>query len=425
VDFVLFLLVTAIMIVRPADFVPGLEGANLYLIAIVPCILLSSHKVIPQLTTAGLRERPVLVFGIGILLVSMISNLVHVQFQAGFDFATEFLKILMFYLLMLGHIDSPARLRLFLRFLVGIILIPILLAVLNYHGTITIPAFRVLSEGDDVRRLCGSGVFADPNDVCEILNCGMLLCLYGLLDRAGGLTRVLWLAPIALFVHALTLTQSRGGLLGAVVGLMVLFRSRFRGTKSLVAAGAALTVMFVLFGGRQTSLGTSEGTSQSRIQLWDAGFEMFKGSPLIGVGTGQFAENAGQVAHNAFIQTYAELGFLGGTLLFGQYLWGLKNMTKLGSRQVTLPNPEVRRVQPFLLASLASYATSEMSLTHPSSLITYVMFGLATVCIRLADPSPPLPDLLLNRALIRRMVIFSSLFLAAFYVFTRLSVRYG
>ena len=183
-----------------------------------------------------------------------------------------------------------------------------------------------------------------------------------------------------------------------MVGLMVLFRSRFRGTKSLVAAGAALAVMFVLFGGRQTSLNTEEGSSQSRIQLWDDGFERLKRSPLIGIGSGQFGQEMGHIAHNAFVQTYTELGFLGGTLLFGQYLWGLKNLTKLGSKQVTLPDPEVRRVQPFLLASLASYATSEMSLTHPFEPVTYVMFGLATVCIRLADPRPPLPDLLLNRA---------------------------
>ena len=61
-----------------------------------------------------------------------------------------------------------------------------------------------------------------------------------------------------------------------------------------------------------------------------------------------------------------------------------------------MPDPRLCQLQPFLLASLASFATSEMSLTNPFSLVTYVMFGLATVFIRLADPSPPLPDLLLN-----------------------------
>src|SRR5262245_19017253 len=126
------------MIIRPADFVPGLEGAPLYQIAIIPCIILSWHKLIPQLSTTRLRESPVLVFGIGIMFVSVVSNAVHGQFQTALEFAGEFLKILIFYLLILAHIDSPARLRLFLELLVLIILIPIFLAVLKFHGTIDI-----------------------------------------------------------------------------------------------------------------------------------------------------------------------------------------------------------------------------------------------------------------------------------------------
>jgi O-antigen ligase len=428
VGFVLFILVTAIQFIRPTDFIPGLEEAPLYQIAIVPCIILSWHKIIPQLTTAGLRERPVLVFGIGIVLVSLISNSVQGQFQIGFDFATELVKILIFYLLMLGHIDSPARLRCFLSCLVAIILIPILLAVLNYHGYISVPAFAIAisgSESGDVRRLAATGNFGDANDVCEILNCAVIFSLYGLLDRGRGLTRVLWLAPMAFFGHALYLTHSRGGFLGAVVGLTVLFRSRFRGKKSLVLAGAVLALMFVLFAGRQTSFSTSEGSGQSRVQVWDSGMDMIKSSPLIGVGTGQFVEHAVQVAHNAFIQVSAELGLLAGTLLFGQYFYCLKNLTKLGSKRVTIPDPETRRLQPFLLASLASFATSEMSLTNPFGPLTYAMFGLATAYIRLAEPSPPLPDLLLNRTLIGRMILYSGLFLVGLYIFTRMSVRYG
>ena len=56
----------------------------------------------------------------------------------------------------------------------------------------------------------------------------------------------------------------------------------------------------------------------------------------------------------------------------------------------------MRRLRPYILASLASFATSEMSLTNGFHVVTYVMFGLATAYIRLADPSPPLPDLVLN-----------------------------
>lgn len=345
-DFVLFILVTAILFLRPSDFVPGLEVVPLYLIAIVPCLLLSWNKLVPQLSMKGLRELPVLVFGIGILLVSIISSSVNERFQLGVDFASGFIKLLILFMLMLAQLDSARRLKFFLGCLVGIILIPIVLAVLNFHGYIGISAFETM-DSEGVRRIGATGNFGDPNDVCEILNVAMIFSLYGLLDRGRGLTRVLWLAPMALFGYALALTQSRGGFLGAAAGLAVLLLSRFQGTKSLVMAAMLLALMFVVFGGgRQTSFSTGEGTSQSRIQLWDDGFEMFKQSPLIGVGIDGFFDPIGHAPHNAFVKAYAELGFLGGALLFGQYFYSLRNLASLGSKRVTLPDREMSRLHP-------------------------------------------------------------------------------
>jgi len=429
VEFALLLLVTAILFIRPTDFVPGLQAVNLYFIAIVPCIILSWHKLVPQLTSAGLRKRPVLVFGIGMLLVSLITNFAHQQFQIGFDCTVNDAKLIALYLLVLAQLDTPRRLKVYLGWLVAVILIQTLLAVLNYHGYISIDSFmpdedRIATMVDGftgVRRLRGTGLFGDPNDVCEILNCAIIFSLYGLLDRGAGCTRVIWLVPLALFGHALALTHSRGGFLGLVVGLMVLLRSRYRGTKSLVLAGVVLGLMFLLFAGRQTSLSTSEGNSQARIALWHEGFQLLPRSPLIGLGIGQFNVFTSHVTHNAFLQMYVELGFVGGTFLFGQYFYCLKSLAKLGSKRVTLLDPEIRRLRPFLLASLASFATSEMSLSNPSSPMTYTMLGLATVGIRLADASPPLPDLLVSWKLVGRTVLFSGLFLIGLYVFVRLT----
>jgi O-antigen ligase len=327
--------------------------------------------------------------------------------------------------LLLAHVDSPDRLNRFLGFFVAVILVPIVLAVLNYHGYVEIPAFRVLSEFDGLRRLCGTGIFGDPNDVCEILNFGMIVCLVGLFDRGAGFSRLLWLAPLATFGHTLTLTHSRGGLLGAVVGLAVLLRSRFKGARVLFAGVAVLAIALAFAGGRQTTFSTSEGTSQTRIQLWDDGFQMLRRSPLLGVGIEGFVNNSSHAAHNTFIQAYAELGLLGGTLLFGQYFWCLINLAKLGSAELMIPDSEIRRLQPFIFASLAGFATSEMSLTHPFSIITYLMFGLATICVRLANTSPALADLEWSGALVKKTAFYSILFLAALFAFTKFSVRYN
>jgi len=428
VDFVLFILVAAILFIRPTDFVPGLEQAPLYLIAIVPCMILSWQKLIPQVTTAGLRERPVLVFGIGLIFSAVFSSVVYMQVQAAFNFAVDLPRVLVLYMLILAQLDSPGRLKRFIGCLVGIMLIPILLVVLNYHGTINIEAFKLITGPDGDRRLSGQGTFGDPNDMCEIVNCAMIFSLCGLLNRGSGLVRVIWLAPLAVFGHALALTQSKGGFLATLVGLMVLFRSRFGTKKALIVAGLVLPLMLTVYAGRQTTFDVSDGASQSRIQLWDAGFDLFRRSPVtavIGIGLNGFYENVSHVAHNAFIQVYTELGFIGGTLLFGQYFYCLRNLIKLGSKRVAIPDPEMRRLYPFIMAALASFTTSEMSLTNCFGVATYMILGLATVCIRLSDPSPPLPDLLLSRKLVKQTIICSGLFLAGLYVFTKVNVRYA
>ena len=80
----------------------------------------------------------------------------------------------------------------------------------------------------DVRRLCGTGLFNDPNDLGLILVAGVPICLFWLLRRQGGLKRFLWIAPLLIFLYALILTQSRGSFLSFLVALAVLFWLRFR-----------------------------------------------------------------------------------------------------------------------------------------------------------------------------------------------------
>lgn len=435
-DFALFILVTAILFIRPLDFVPSLSTIPLYFIAIVPCILLSLPKLLPQLSAIGWRRNPPLVFGLGLMAMFLVTSAVYRQFELGFNFCVVLGKILIYFLLLSAHLDSPRRLQLFVHCLVVILLVPISLSTAHYHGLVNIAVLNDMqvegyvdkTKGAEVqlKRFGTTGNFGDANDVCELVNCAAFFSLYGLLDPGGGCTRIFWLVPLAVFGHALSLTHSRGGFLGAVVGIVVLLRTRFRGIKSLMLAAMVLVLMFIFFAGRQTSLSTSEGTGQGRIQLWNRGFALMARSPvapLIGLGIGRIQEDTNHVAHNAFVQTYVELGFIGGTMLFGQYFWCLLNLAKLGAKTVFVPSIEMRRFRPFMFAALSSFATSEMSITNPIALVTYTMLGLAGASIRLANPIPPLPDLELNRRLLRKAAGFSALFLFVLFVFVKLTVR--
>ncbi len=435
-DFFLFIIVTAILFIRPTDFVPGFESVPLYLIAMFLCILLSWHKLVPLLSIPALRELPVLVFGIALLLVAITSSLVHGIIAKELTPAIEFAKILFFFLLMQAQLDTRRRIRLYVGIVAWIVTIPVMLAVLNYHEYIHIEAFEAQKEGVEtspeeeavkpIKRLRTTGNFSDPNDVCEIVNFAMIFSLFGLIERGSGCSRIVWLAPIALFGHALLLTQSRGGLLGFMAGLFVAFWSRFGTKKALLAAALAVPLILVFVAGRrQASLNVKEGTGQERVQLWDEAFNTIRQEPVLGAGWGEFTRMKTLAAHNALIHVSAELGLLASTLFVGQYFYCLKNLSDLNANRVILADPEMHRLQPFVLASVASLATSEMSITNPVSLITYVILGVGTAFIRVTEPYPPLRDLAVSGSLLGRAMVCCGLVLVALYVFVRFSVRYS
>jgi hypothetical protein len=337
---------------------------------------------------------------------------------------------------MTGLVNSSSRLRVFLNSLVLIALVLIGLALLNYYGIVHLPAFNS-PNGESVstdpatgevvftRRLTGTGSYGDPNDVCEIIVPALILSLSGLSARPLQLGRLLWLGPVVVFGLALRLTQSRGGFIGLLVGLAVLFLTRYGRKKAVLLAVLVLPVVFMVFGGRQLELSTSSGTGQSRVQQWDAGFEMLKRSPVLGIGMGGLEERTGHVAHNAFVEMYTDLGLTGGTLFFGVYYYAILMMVRSGAPGITIADPEIRAIRPLILAVLASYVTCEFGLTHPLSVQTYAILGLATVCLHLARPQPPLSNSRLDARLLSRVILFSAVFLMALYVYVRISVRYG
>ena len=182
--------------------------------------------------------------------------------------------------------------------------------------------------------------------------------------------------------------------------------------------------MLFFFSGRQTSLSTSEGTSQQRIQLWVEGFMMLRQSPIWGIGTDQFARRVGYLAHNSFVHAYAELGLLGGTLYFGMYYRDLTSLGRLGSTTNRIRDPEIRHARPYIMAAVASCAVSQMSLTRCYGVPTYAILGIGAVCIRLAVAETSFDDSQVDMRFASRVIRASLIFLVSLYVFAKLAVRW-
>jgi O-antigen ligase len=426
IGFALFLVLNATLFVRPGEIVPALIGWEIYQALILLCLLAAFPAILEQLQARSLESRPITVCVLALLLAVVLSHLSHARLEEAALFGWDFFKLVLYFLLFVGLVTTPDRLRTLLRCLIVFAAFTTTLAILQYHGYITLPNLDPIKEGyldrtagrdSTVVRLVGSGLFHDPNDLCSLLVVSILLALWALTDPNSGASRLLWLVALGLFLYGLKLTQSRGGLLALLAGLGMFFQARF-GISKAIALGALLLPVLLLGGGRQTDLNTTSGTGQDRIQLWSDGLTMFRDSPLFGVGRDEFAKSAGLVAHNSFLHAFAELGFFGGIFFVGAFAYSIESLHRRGRRRVIL-DPELRRLQPYLLGLLSGYSVGMMSLTLCYIIPTYTLLGAANVFLRLAETSPPLPPARFDARLLVRLAGIGVGVMIVLYVFVR------
>ena len=105
-----------------------------------------------------------------------------------------------------------------------------------------------------------------------------------------------------------------------MAGLLALFYMRFGIAKTALLGMVFMPLLLVVFAGRMTDISASEGTGQSRIQLWSDGLTYFQQAPLFGIGMDAYTTISSHVAHNSYIHSYVELGMLGGTLFVGAFI---------------------------------------------------------------------------------------------------------
>jgi O-antigen ligase len=186
--------------------------------------------------------------------------------------------------------------------------------------------------------------------------------------------------------------------------------------------------LFVVFAGRMTSISASEGTGQSRIQLWSDGLMFFQQAPLFGIGMNYYPYVSRHVAHNSYIHCYAELGILGGTLFLGAFYFALLGLYRARPEPTVEErpdaDPELGRLHAFLMAMLVSYAVGIFFLSRSYVVPTYLMLGLSVVYQRLrTQGAPPVTPAWCKMA-VPRLAGISLCFLIASYTFVRLFVNW-
>lgn len=418
--FFLLILLTAIYFIRPYEWVPGLIGQPLYQLIILPCLAVSVDTWSRQLDSRSLGRYPVSACILVMLGLVFFSSLIN---GTDFDCLSDFGKAVVFYFLLVGIVDTRIRLSRYLQSLAIVLSVMAGLVILNSRGIISVGGFSGMTAEGAVR-LEAQGAYFDPNDTATVLVLGILISLHYTTAATPRVLRPIWLGLAITQLYVLQLTDSRGGFLALIVGLVTYTWVRW-GKKGLLWGSCLLPIVVAKIATeRMATIGSAftGDTGQSRIQFWCEGILLLKHNPLFGIGPGQTVAHVGKALHNTFIQAFAELGFAGGALFLGAFGYGLfttYRLAKTPSNDLEVA-PDRDATVPLVCSMIAGYAMGILALNHLYGAHTYIVLALATITARLHGVENVIP----TSTLFARFAALAASFVVVSHITARLLVRW-
>ncbi len=219
------------------------------------------------------------------------------------------------------------------------------------------------------------GDLQDPNEVALVIAVGGISILVAFIQRKReGFFRFGATLAIAICVAAVMLTKSRGGQAAMMLVFFVYMVKRYR-FKAFIPA-ALMAVPLMMFGGRDDG-GSAEQSTMERYEAWSKGLDLFGQSPIYGVGAGQFSEHHYLTAHNSFVLSLAELGFVGLVLFVAMIYLSIKSLLRGLIVLSDVPGSEVARTWGMaLLGSFCATTFSISTLSFSYKPVLWILFAL-------------------------------------------------
>jgi probable O-glycosylation ligase (exosortase A-associated) len=403
--FVGLLLYVILYMLRPAELYPvlaPLHAERVVGLLALGAMYLEQYRTSGRLLFDGTRQtRLLFLFVIPILL-----SIPFAYWRMGaVNGLIDFLKLLVWYMLVVHLLNTRLRLKIYLALLLALTCYVAVGAFIAYLG-----GSSFFTQGVD-RAVGSTDVGANPNTLAATLSATIpLLFLLTLCKQLRGL-RLFAGAGTLLLTITMVLTGSRSGLLGFLGGLLFLWRgSRHRllvGLVGVVILGAGVLWLPDQYKTRYSTIITSptqEGSSRARFELWKRGLRMVCDRPLTGVGIGCFAAaNASAyspegrpsylVSHSLYVQVASEVGVLG-SLVFFAFLFEVFRLYRRTARRLSAAGPSWR-FETVLLQGLAS-GTFVLLITgiFGDNLLKhtwYVYSGMGVAIARLLGDRPLIP----------------------------------
>lgn len=175
------------------------------------------------------------------------------------------------------------------------------------------------TSGAWIWRLRSVGFLSDPNDFGQTIIVVAPWVFMWFSSSTPAWRQILLSAPwLGLFAYTLTLTHSRGAMLGVAAALAFFFKDKVgKKVATMMVVAAVGAFLMGVVGGGERGLSGKEQSASERIDAWNEGIQMLKSNPVLGVGFDRFVDHHVRTAHNSFVLCFAEIGLLGYFLWMG------------------------------------------------------------------------------------------------------------
>lgn len=372
--------------VRPQDWVPGIVGFPTHFV-LVPIGLIVGFSSHPN--PAKALKTPHVRLLIVYLVLIFLCTLVNTDGSTAFEEFMIFFKRGMVFLLMLMLVSNEERLEQALKIMLILSMFLVYQGWLQYStgeswgGMTRFPGYEEI-------RIRWYGDWDGPNVLGLLFTMSGALALE-LFFSGTSLAQRIWggVAFVGSFA-GIFFTNSRGAFLGVACAVAFYLKSRFKAWMAIPIAAAALGALVAIGPSRITEINSSESSASERVWLWEQGLTLLRENPIFGVGRGQFQKRVdlGLIAHNNFVQNFAESG-LPGFLCFMGLIWFSVKPAYLVQRPGASSSSRIlqsagRRVVTMLIA----YCTTTFFVVMENDLL-YVVFGLGAALAVIADSHQP------------------------------------
>jgi putative inorganic carbon (HCO3(-)) transporter len=316
-----------------------------------------------------------------LLCLALLSIPLALEKSAGWGAFTEYVKVVVMFIVMVNVVRTEKRLR---------ALLVLVLAASCVVGIGAINDYRLGNLALEGGRISGviGGIFGNPNDLALHLVTMVPLAVGMMLTTRNPFTKTAYLLCGLLLMAGIIATFSRGGFLGISSAVFVLtwkLAPRGRIAFGVLALLVILAVVGLAPGAFRSRIATTQDESAiARTDDLKRSIFLAVRHPLLGVGMGNyvFYSNRNKVTHNAYTQVAAEMGVLAALSYLLFVIAPLKPLRRIErENRDSKPKPRLYYLSIALQASLVGYMVSSFFASVAYSWYVYYLVGYA-VCLR-------------------------------------------